>query len=107
MPRTSSRQPSPIAAAISSPVPRLPAVSGAGTPPGSRVSPEASASSTTAVSPCRAYAADTGSPVGPLTVTGTGSNPAATAAARVPSPPSATGQRNDVQVGARPQHARR
>ena len=54
-------------------------------------SPDTSAISTTAVSPRRAYAVVTGSPVGPVAVTGTRSNPAETAASTVPSPPSATG----------------
>ena len=71
------------------------AVIGASTPPGSRTRPHASAISTTATGPRRAYAVATGSPVGPATVTGTRSNPAAIAASRVPSPPSATGRTTD------------
>src|SRR5262249_44496299 len=78
-------------AATTSPVPRLVAVIGANFPPGSRTSPDTSANSTTAISPRRAYAVHTGSPVGPDAVTRTAPKPAANAAATGPSPPSAIG----------------
>jgi len=66
MPRTTWRQPRSRAARTSSPVPRLVAVVGAGRPPGSRRSPDASASSTTATWSRTATAASTGVPVGPV-----------------------------------------
>ena len=90
MPRTTCVQPASSAAPMTSPSPRLVAVSGASRPPGSRHSPDTSAISTTAVSPRRAYAVRPARPwVRPPT--GTRSKPAATAASTVPSPPSATG----------------
>ncbi len=79
------------AAAISSPVPRELARSASRCARGTRASPEARASSTTAVEVCRANAASTGAPSGPVTVTGTSVKPAAIAASSVPSPPSAIG----------------
>ena len=66
IPSTTLSQPRSRAARISSPVPRLVAVVAAGRPPGSRRSPDASASSTTAVPSPTARAAATGSPVGPV-----------------------------------------
>ena len=56
-----------VAARMSSPTPRLEAVSGAGTPPGSRPSPAACADSMTAVPPPNANSALTSSPAGPWT----------------------------------------
>lgn len=90
-PSTMVRAPASSAARSSSPVPYVVAVSGAKIPGGSRRSPEASAISTTAVPSRSAYAASTVSPIGPVTRTVRRSNPAATAASTVPSPPSATG----------------
>ena len=76
---------------MSSPTPRLVAVSGAAAPPGSLVSPQACADSMTAVPSSSANEAVTGFPVGPRTPISTRRYPAASAAATVPSPPSATG----------------
>ena len=59
--------------------------------PGGSTNPTAEASSTTAVDPRTAYKVAMGRPVGPVVFTATGIQPAATAAATVPSPPSATG----------------
>lgn len=92
-PSTIRRAPARAAARISSPAPRLVAVSGASFPPfRSCASPQACAASITAVPPRRAKEAVTRCPAtGPVTSTTIRSNPAATAASTVPSPPSATG----------------
>lgn len=63
--------PSSSAARTSSPVPALVAVIGASRAGSSIASPDAEASSTTAVSPSTAISASTGSPTGPVTRTGT------------------------------------
>ena len=91
MPIVTEVHPASSAAATASPTPRLLAVIGAGTPPGSRARPQTSAISTTASAPRRAYDVSTASPVGPLARRGTGSNPACVAASSSPSPPSETG----------------
>ncbi len=91
-PNTIERAPASSAAFSTSPEPYVVAVSGAKTPAGSSWSPEASAISTTAVPSRSANAAVTSSPSGPVTRTSRRSKPAATAAATVPSPPSATGR---------------
>ena len=111
-PTTTSSAPRSSAAAHRLTEPRLDAVSGAGTPPGSRPSPQASAISTRTVTrrpPRRrtASVADTGSPVGPCTATGTPLHPAASAAATVPSPPSATGTTTTDAGGATSSSPRR
>jgi len=94
------------AARMSSPTPRLVAVSGASVPPGSLVSPQAWADSTMAVPSSRANEAVTGWPVGPRTPSSTRRYPAASAASTVPSPPSATGTWVVVSPGlARPSPA--
>lgn len=98
-PNTMVVAPASSAAASSSPEPYVVAVSGANTPSGRCWRPEASAISTTAVEPRSAYAAVTGSPTGPVTRASRRSNPAATAAATVPSPPSATGRVSTSRPG--------
>ena len=76
------------------------APSGAGRPPGRRLSPDASAISTNAVVPSTAMAPATGPPVGhSLAATGTRWNPAATSASRVPAPPSPSGSRTTSASG--------
>src|SRR5579864_4023782 len=87
------------AAMMSSPTPRLVAVSGAGAPPGSRLSPHACADSMIAVPSPNANAAVTGLPVGPRTPISMRRYPAACAASTVPSPPSATGTRTHGSPG--------
>ena len=108
-PSTSRSTPSSSAAATSSPVPYVPALRGSGVPPGSRVSPEAAASSTTAVRGVGARRARGRRPRGPARRWGR--RPCARGAASrrpagpstVPSPPSATGCRrtSSVDAGAR------
>ena len=66
----------------------------------SNVSPAAAATSTTAVVPLTAKDAGTGLPSGPVTQRPTFTNPAATAASTVPSPPSATGRQRTSTSGA-------
>ena len=90
-PSTIRRAPRAAAAAMSSPTPKLVAASGCSLPPGSRASPHACAASMIAVPSRHPNSARAGCPVGPRTSSRTGWYPAATAAATVPSPPSATG----------------
>ncbi len=103
-PKTIEVAPASRAASNSSPVPYVVAVRGAKTPAGRCWSPEASAISTTAVPSSRsAKVAVTGVPVGPVTRASCRVKPAASAAATVPSPPSATG----TAATSRPGTARR
>src|SRR6478609_4987449 len=81
------------------PSPNVLAPSGSSSPPGRVTSPTTEASSTTAVDPRTAYEVAIGRPVGPVAWTATGIQPAATAAATVPSPPSATGAHVMCQDG--------
>jgi hypothetical protein len=91
-PTITRRAPARMAAAISSPVPRVDARSGSRTR-GASARPLARAISTTATPPgSNAHSASTGSPSGPVTVTFRREPPrAATSASSVPSPPSASG----------------
>ena len=101
MPRTTRCTRSSSAAATSSPVPQVDACRGSGRPPGSWASPDAVASSTTAVrgaTPSGESAKDarTGAPVGPVTVRSRRTQPDDSTTATVPSPPSATGRLPDL-----------
>src|SRR6476646_3607991 len=94
-----SRAPSSSACLMTVPSPNVLAPSGSSAPTGRVTSPTAEASSTTAVDPRTAYKVAMGRPVGPVVFTATGIQPAATAAATVPSPPSATGAHVMCQDG--------
>ena len=79
------------AARMASPSPAEEAASGASVPPGRVCRPQVLATSTTAVTPSKAIAAGWRSPVAAATSTSSDRKPAATAAATLPSPPSASG----------------
>ena len=89
-------QPASNAAAMTSPVPCVPALRAVSRVGETSAMPEASASSTIAVLPDCAQVASTGCPIGPATVAVRSSKPAARAAATVPSPPSAIGTDDTV-----------
>ena len=98
-PRTRWRQPASSAAAITSPTPRLVAVSGARDSP-SRASPATAASSITASCPRRTKRDGWMAPMASAASMGTRRKPAASNASSIPSPPSATGTVTSVDVRA-------
>ena len=85
------RRPELTAVRTASPMPADEDVNGASVPAGRVCRPQVFATSTTAVAPSKAIAAVCRSPVAAATSTSTERKPAATAAATLPSPPSASG----------------